>query len=140
MSHGLTVTRILLDAETGQLVTTPKLGQLLKIQLTLETPRVRRQIAVQDFLPAGLEPIDTALRTSGSHGDDQVAGYWSHRELHDERVTFFANYLSAGKHEASFLARATRAGTFVRPAPRAEAMYDPDVFGVGAIETVRVEP
>jgi uncharacterized protein YfaS (alpha-2-macroglobulin family) len=133
------VSRSLVDADTGKVVTAPRVGQLLRVKLHVVADETRRQIAVQDFLPAGLEPIDTALRISGTLAAKEThAWYWSHRELHDERVTFFANYLPAGSHDIGYLARATRAGTFVRPAMRAEAMYDPDVLGVGTAERMVV--
>lgn len=138
--RGLTVTRTLVDAETNQPVTAAKVGQLLRVKLSLETPTSRRQIALVDRLPAGLEPVDTALATSQSAGRDRRSWRWVHRELHDERVVFFANYLRGGKHKVSYLARASRAGQFVHPAARGEAMYDPDVFGVGPIARFQVHP
>jgi uncharacterized protein YfaS (alpha-2-macroglobulin family) len=138
--HGFSVKRSLRDADTDRVVADPKVGQLVWITLELTTPRARRQVALQDFLPAGFEAVDTALMTSETtkRAKDETGWYWSHRELHDERVTFFADALPKGTHRATYLARVTRAGAFIRPAPRAEAMYDPDVYGVGALERVRV--
>jgi uncharacterized protein YfaS (alpha-2-macroglobulin family) len=53
-------------------------------------------------------------------------------------VTHFADHLPSGTHTAEYLVRATRTGKFVHPAPSAEAMYEPDVFGHGAIDVVTV--
>jgi uncharacterized protein YfaS (alpha-2-macroglobulin family) len=138
-SEGLAVTRTLVDAETGAPVSSPRLGQLLRVRLTLRSTEAREQVALTDRLPAGLEPIDTRLATEQRRveagGDPWV---WQWRELHDERVAFFADYLPAGTTEAEYLARATRSGSFVRPAAGAEAMYDPSVHARGATERLEV--
>jgi uncharacterized protein YfaS (alpha-2-macroglobulin family) len=71
--------------------------------------------------------------------DDNVWGYgsweggwWSpfdHRELRDDRVVYFATRLWKGTYTATYVARATTPGVFVRPPAHAEEMYNPAVFG-----------
>ncbi len=59
-------------------------------------------------------------------------GYWSpfdHRELRDDRAVFAATVLWRGTYHASYVARATTPGTFVRPPAHAEEMYNPAVNG-----------
>jgi uncharacterized protein YfaS (alpha-2-macroglobulin family) len=147
VDHGFSVERELIDATTGKPVTNPTQGQLLRVRLTVKTSQHRAQVALIDRLPAGFEAVDTALATSARdpQGNDEATtkteygyGTWVWRELHDERVTHFADNLSSGVHTAEYLVRATRVGKFVRPAPSAEAMYEPDVFGHGGIEVVTV--
>ncbi len=138
--RGLTVVRSLVDAETNQTITEAKVGQLIRVNLTLISKPSRQQVALIDRVPAGLEPVDTSLATARQLSPEPHDWRWVHRELHDERVAFFANYLSGGTHNVSYLARASRPGQFVHPAPRAEAMYDPDVYGVGAVERFEVKP
>jgi alpha-2-macroglobulin len=140
VDRGFAVKRELFDAKTGKAVTTPVQGQLLRVRLTLTTKENRAQVALIDRLPAGFEAVDTALATSAADPDAKdSSGDWVWRELHDERVTHFADQLAAGTHTAEYLVRATRSGSFVRPAASAEAMYDPDVYGLGAIESVTVK-
>ena len=138
-SHGLSVARTMLDAETGAVVTSPRVGQLLRVRLSVTSTVAHQQIALTDRLPAGLEAVDTNLATEqrrvAAAGDDWT---WIWRELHDERVAYFADHLAAGTHTAEYLARATRSGDFVRPALSAEAMYDPAVHGIGVVERVSV--
>jgi uncharacterized protein YfaS (alpha-2-macroglobulin family) len=60
------------------------------------------------------------------------AGWWSpfdHREMRDEKVVYVATLLWPGTYSASYIARATTPGTFVRPPAHAEEMYNPAVFG-----------
>ena len=59
-------------------------------------------------------------------------GWWSpfdHRELRDDRVVYFATRLWKGSYSASYVARATTPGVFVRPPAHAEEMYNPAIFG-----------
>ncbi len=60
------------------------------------------------------------------------SGWWSpfdHREMRDDRVSWFATYLWAGTYTASYVARATTPGVFIRPPAHAEEMYNPSVQG-----------
>jgi hypothetical protein len=54
---------------------------------------------------------------------------WEHKELHDDRVTYFARMLWTGSYTASYIARATTAGSFVAPPAYAEEMYNPALQG-----------
>lgn len=54
---------------------------------------------------------------------------WEHRAVYDDKVVYFARKLWKGSYTASYLARATTAGTFVRPPAHAEEMYNPAVQG-----------
>jgi hypothetical protein len=59
-------------------------------------------------------------------------GWWSpfdHRELRDDRVAYVATYLWPGTYTATYVARATTPGVFVRPPAHAEEMYNPAVQG-----------
>ncbi|NQW03067.1 MAG: hypothetical protein HQ485_03480 [Acidobacteria bacterium] len=104
--------------------------------------------------PAGLEPIDGALRTTASDlgeqatrqsSDRNVFEWWrrgggDHIEKHDDRVVAFATRLSAGRHEISYLARATTSGTFETQGTWGEALYlyAPEITGRAAPTTVVV--
>jgi uncharacterized protein YfaS (alpha-2-macroglobulin family) len=60
------------------------------------------------------------------------SGWWSpfdHRELRDDRVSWVATYLWPGQYTATYIARATTPGVFVRPPAHAEEMYNPSVQG-----------
>jgi uncharacterized protein YfaS (alpha-2-macroglobulin family) len=60
------------------------------------------------------------------------AGWWSpfdYRELRDDRVVYFATRLWKGTYTATYVARATTPGVFVRPPTHAEEMYNPAIFG-----------
>jgi hypothetical protein len=124
-------------------------GDLVLVDLLLESAEPQEQIVVDDPLPAGLEPIDFALETSASSQDldrqappdpadaahprldygafRQVDGI--HREQHDDKVLTFIPHVDPGLYHFQYLARATTPGDFVVPPTRAQGMYSPDVHG-----------
>jgi len=130
--------------KAGQPVSEVSAGDLVKVTLTIKTPEVRRYVAVDDPLPAGLEPVTLDFATTarayaaalGTPTDTMDAWDYTptfnHIEQKDDRVTMFADYLDSGEHQHTYLARATTAGKFFGPAPRVHEMYHPDVAGQGA--------
>jgi uncharacterized protein YfaS (alpha-2-macroglobulin family) len=130
-------------------------GELVRVRLRITVPADRHFVVLDDALPAGLEAVDLSLRTAaevpgpGAARPDEGelteegregswsygswdAGWWSpfdHKELRDDRVVYFATVLWKGTYTASYIARATTPGVFVRPPAHAEEMYNPEVHG-----------
>lgn len=158
--HGIVVERWYERFEDGSPVTRVNEGDLVRVRLRITVPADREFVAVEDPLPAGLEPVDPSLRTTGTlapfttpqsvqaerDGDRNrdgpfwqavfygswTDGHWSpweYKELHDDRVTYFARMLWTGSYTASYVARATTAGSFVAPPAYAEEMYNPALQG-----------
>jgi uncharacterized protein YfaS (alpha-2-macroglobulin family) len=126
-------------------------GDLVRVTLTLSLPKERRYVAVTDALPAGVEAVDGWFRTTASDlakdasVQDNGTSYWwwdrggfDHIEKYDDRVTLFATRLDDGRHEFSYLVRATTAGTFRVPGTIAEEMYAPEVTGRTAPATIEI--
>jgi alpha-2-macroglobulin len=128
-----------------------KAGARVRIKLNMVNENRRYHVALVDPLPAGLEPMNPKLATTGplpkSPAQQQSRGrYWwwystwyEHQNLRDERVEAFASLLWEGNHEYEYIARATTPGNFVVPPPKAEEMYMPETFGRGASDRVIVE-
>jgi uncharacterized protein YfaS (alpha-2-macroglobulin family) len=142
-------------------------GSLVLVDLLVESAETRRQVVIDDPLPAGLEPIDTALDTAskartvqdevtiktpardraklGAVRPDALSGIGAafrtahtHREMHDDRVLTFIEELAPGMYHFRYLARATTPGHFVVPPTRVAAMYSPEVWGSTAAGTFEV--
>ncbi len=161
--RGIQVERWYESYEGGKPISEVAEGELVRVRLRITVPSERHFVILDDALPAGLEAVDLSLRTVGGVGpgaadsaafepaDDGSlpwvygswdAGWWSpfdHREMRDERVVFAATRLWAGSYTATYLARATTPGRFIRPPAHAEEMYNPAVFGEsdGGVFTVR---
>jgi uncharacterized protein YfaS (alpha-2-macroglobulin family) len=132
-------------------------GDLVRVRLRVTVPEERHFLVLDDALPAGLEAVDLSLRTTAtlpgpgaaSEQADEEGGEveeregwwwfgrwdsgwwtpWDHRELRDDRVVYVATLLWPGTYTASYVARATTPGVFVRPPAHAEEMYNPAVNG-----------
>lgn len=117
-----------------------KAGAKVRVHVTMVAPTRRYHVALTDPLPAGLEPMNPALATTGSLPNEAyttpVKGYWwwwgpwyQHQNLRDQRAEAFTTTLWAGVHEYTYYARATTPGRFVVPPAKAEEMYAPETFG-----------
>jgi uncharacterized protein YfaS (alpha-2-macroglobulin family) len=135
---------------TGQLVNEVGLSDVVQVRLTLTVPEDMQYFAVEDMLPAGLEPIDTSLKTSSvsaqspTLADTADTPYWwyfGQTSIRDDRVALFAAYLPRGTYQYTYLARATTPGVFQTLPASAYQMYAPEVFGrsAGAIFTVKAQ-
>ena len=130
-----------------------KAGDLVLVTLSFNLTKERRFVAVTDPLPAGFEPVEswfatTAASLANTQRDFEGQGTWmswwqrggfDHVERHDNRVTLFATRLSEGRHEFSYVARATTSGTFRTAPAHAEEMYEPEVFGRTRTDIVDVK-
>jgi uncharacterized protein YfaS (alpha-2-macroglobulin family) len=128
-----------------------KLGDVIRVDLTIIAPHDLYYVVLEDPLPAGAEAVDTGLATTSLlamdptlsrtsrvfFGGDEVYydypyywGWWrwySRSELRDEKVVLFADYLPKGTYEYSYTMRATLPGDYhVMPAVASE-FYFPEV-------------
>jgi uncharacterized protein YfaS (alpha-2-macroglobulin family) len=131
-----------------------KLGDVIRVDLTIIAPNDLYYVVVEDPLPAGAEAIDTGLATTsllamdptltrtsrifGDEGDDIVYDYpyywwwwrwYSRSELRDEKVVLFADYMPKGTYEYSYTMRATLPGDYHVIPTLATEFYFPEVFG-----------
>jgi uncharacterized protein YfaS (alpha-2-macroglobulin family) len=135
---------------TGNLISEAKLGDIVQVRLTLSVPENMPYFVAEDWLPAGLEPIDTSLKTSSAAAqgptlaDDNSAWpdwwYFSRTEIRDNRVVLLATNLPRGTYTYTYLARATTVGSFRALPATAYRMYDPEVFGRSAGAKFNVVP
>ncbi|HEY7373942.1 MAG TPA: MG2 domain-containing protein [Polyangia bacterium] len=138
----MTVRREYLDATTDAPIDAKKgvkVGSMVRVRVTLSSPELRNHLVIDDPLPAGLEPLNTKLVTSGGapkketrrgRGEPRDLDAWwnpSFRETRDDRVLVFVDNLQPGPVSFDYLARATTVGTFVVPGTSAEEMYQPEI-------------
>ena len=95
-------------------------GDLVEVELEIDSKNDYEYLVFEDMKPAGFEPVD--LR-SGYTGNDLGA----YVEYRDNRVVFFARALARGKHSVSYRMRAETPGRFSALPTRAWAMYAPEL-------------
>ena len=107
-------------------------GDLIEIELIIESRNDYESLIIEDWKAAGLEPVD--LR-SGYNGNELGAFV----EFRDERVVFFVYRLARGKHSVTYRLRAEIPGEFSALPARIEAMYAPELKGNSDEDKVKVE-
>ncbi len=154
LDRGIAVERWYETLDTRRPVTSVAEGEVVRVRLRVTVPEERSMVILDDPLPAGLEAVDLSLRTVSpfavllppeaeeTPAEESPAGAWyygswdsglwspfDHKEIRDDRVVHFARVLWKGRYSATYLARATTAGTFVAAPAHAEEMYNPGVHG-----------
>ncbi len=97
-----------------------KSGDLVEVELTIDSKNDYEYILLEDMKAAGFEPVDVR---SGYNGN-QLGAYM---ELRDDRVSLFVTRLARGKHSLSYRLRAEIPGSFSALPTRASAMYAPEL-------------
>ena len=128
-------------------------GDLVRVTLTITLPKERRYVAVSDPLAAGFEAVDSWFQSTAStlareastqSSDDSWQAWWRRGgfdfvDKYDDRVSIFATRLSEGRHEFSYLVRATTTGVFTAAGTWAEEMYAPEVNGRSAPVVITIK-
>jgi len=134
-----------------------KAGSSVKVKVHFEAPGARYHVAMADPIPAGAEPVNSALLGNRTDSVDQpwqnedapgeIAaprmwwyGQWyEHDNLRDHQAEAFTSLLTAGVYDYTYTIRATTPGHFTVPPPKVEEMYMSETFGRGQTETVIIE-
>ncbi len=99
-----------------------KSGDLVEVELEVDSKNDYEYIVLEDMKAAGFEPVEVR---SGYNGNDMGA----YVEFHDERVAFFVRWLTRGKHSVSYRLRAEVPGSFSALPTKISAMYAPELKG-----------
>ena len=99
---------------------TLKSGELIEVELIIDSKNDYEYLVFEDMKAAGFEPV--AVR-SGYTGNEMGA----YVEFRDQKVAFFVRRLARGKHSVSYRLRAEIPGKFSALPTRAYAMYAPEL-------------
>jgi hypothetical protein len=97
-----------------------KSGDLVEVELTLESKNDYEYLVFEDLKAAGFEPLEVR---SGYNGNEMGA----YVEYRDRKVCFFVHRLARGRHSLSYRLRAESPGKFSALPTRAYAMYAPEL-------------
>jgi uncharacterized protein YfaS (alpha-2-macroglobulin family) len=155
LSRGVTVEReYYLGSDRSAPITDARVGDVITVRVTLTLPQDVYFFVLESPIPAGTEPIDTSLLTTGTsslaslYADNREGRFWfynawafNHVELRDQETRLYADFLSRGTYVYSYQVRATLPGEFRTLPTQGYAFYQPDVFGRtdGAIFTIAAE-
>jgi uncharacterized protein YfaS (alpha-2-macroglobulin family) len=95
-------------------------GDLVEVELTVDSKNDYEYVVLEDMKGSGLEPVEVR---SGYNGNELGA----YVEFRDERVVLFARTLARGRHSVTYRLRAEIPGRFHILPTRASAMYAPEL-------------
>lgn len=132
-------------------------GEIVRVDLDVDAPTERHHVVLSDPLPGAFEAVNRNLATSAQTTPAEqpgvsilmfdggpwpnmsiVEGGFYHRETAFDAVRFFADDLPAGHYRVVYSAQVIAPGRFIAPAPTVKEIYQPDVFGRGVSQHLKV--
>jgi len=130
---GPSLSREYFDPVTGEPKTGYRVGDLIGVRLTMEVPEEMWYVTVEDPLPAGVEAVEGSLETESGQGRG------IHFEKREEKAALFIQRIEAGEHVYRYLVRATVPGRFRSMPALVYPVYEPNLWGRSASESLQVE-
>jgi uncharacterized protein YfaS (alpha-2-macroglobulin family) len=97
-----------------------KSGDMIEIELSLESKNDYEHIIIEDMKPSGFEPVEL----QSGYIPNALGAYV---EFRTEKVCFFVRSLARGSHSVSYRMRAETPGSHSALPAKAEAMYAPEI-------------
>ncbi len=124
-------------------VTEVRVGDEVRVEVSIVAPNNLYYVVVEDPLPAGAEVVDPNLATTGGNNQSGLLRYYDHpwywwwwnwysrSEFRDEKVVLFSDHLYQGSYLYTYTIRATLPGEFRVIPTTASEFYFPEVYGRG---------
>ncbi|MFW5857882.1 MAG: alpha-2-macroglobulin family protein, partial [Planctomycetota bacterium] len=107
-------------------------GDLLEVELVIESKNDYEYLVFEDWKAAGCEPV----RVRSGYTGNAMGAYV---EFRDEKVAFFVERLARGAHSVSYRLRAEVPGVYSALPARGYAMYAPELKGNSDEIKLRIE-
>jgi uncharacterized protein YfaS (alpha-2-macroglobulin family) len=95
---------------------------VVRVELTITVPRDMDYVLIEDPFPAGCEPRDAGDVEEADNWDY----WWCSTDTRDDRVAFFARYLTRGTHTIQYFLSATTPGKYHALPTIVQPMYEPE--------------
>jgi uncharacterized protein YfaS (alpha-2-macroglobulin family) len=112
---------------------TLKSGDLVEVELIIDSKNDYEYLVFEDMKAAGLEPVD--IRSGAAWGD----GLCSNVELRDQKVALFVDHLPQGTRVLRYRMRAEIPGKFHALPTNGYAMYAPEVRAISDEQRINVQ-
>lgn len=100
-----------------------KSGDLIEVEILIDSKNEYESLIIRDFKAAGMEPVETRS------GYRYESGMSSYVEFRDAAVCFFVERLPQGRSKLTYRLRAETPGLFSALPTKIEAMYAPELKG-----------
>ena len=123
------------DTKNSQPLEQAKVGDVVREHIEITVPVTRRDVTIEDFIPAGMEIVDTSLATEDktlSQTEPEVVGstLWpDHEEWKDDRAFLYNESLKPGTYTFDYMVRALVPGSYLELPAQISELYAPENFG-----------
>ncbi|BAQ59792.1 UPF0192 protein all5100 precursor [Geminocystis sp. NIES-3708] len=112
-----------------KLVTLP-VGNIFDLELEIITDHPVNHLIINDYLPAGLEAIDSNFQTSSNYFQAQEDSWQiNYQQIYKDKIVAYGDQLEAGVYHLHYLVRSVTKGTFEWPGAEVHLQYAPEEFG-----------
>jgi uncharacterized protein YfaS (alpha-2-macroglobulin family) len=115
-----------------------QVGDTLAVRLTVSGSEWK-YLMVEDPIPAGTEFIEKDNLYRLTQKPSWWNSWYTRREFHDDRATFFQTYFSRGAMEYVYLLKVVNPGVFRVSPAKVEPMYQPNYFATSDPLTLEVK-
>gem|GEM_PF-1050372 len=113
-------------------ITSTKLGNTIVAEIELVLDRPRSNIAIRDFIPAGMEIVNAQFETTSQQDTEFLSDrMFDIEEARSDHMYLFSEYLSAGRYTYRFLLKANYAGEYQSKPVHAELPQTQEIWGRG---------
>ncbi len=123
------------DIQNKTPLTSVKTGDVFKAHIEIAVPNTRRFVAIEDYIPAGLEIINMDLATEQKalkFTEKEITNrvlYPDFKEIRDDRYFIYKENLTPGVYEFDYYVRALVKGDYLKLPTIVSEMYTPENFG-----------
>ena len=111
-----------------------KVGDRIRVRLTITAKQDTEYVLIEDAFPAGCEVTERGdISEAGEWGE-----WWSSVDVRDDRAAFFARSVTAGTHTIEYNLRPQTPGTYHALPTLVQAMYAPEKRAFSNEATVEV--
>lgn len=138
-SHGLQIKREYIS-ERGE-GSNLAVGDEVLVRLTISGLVAQENYGfIHDYLPAGMIPINKALKSEGDIGDSSRSYHYNwHQETTLDGMIISMRRIQPGERAYEYHARVVNPGTYYAPPATVSLMYAPEVYARTGVEKVRIE-
>jgi len=157
VDSGMTIRRRYLDEHGKPLdVARVRSGDLVQVELTMQSGIPIDYVVIEDLLPAGLEienprlarnaadvavkPVNKVRHNGEDVAEEKPAFHTIRADMRDDRLILVGNLNVAGSGTYLYTARAVTPGHYVLPPTKAECMYDSGINSLWGAGTFDVLP
>jgi uncharacterized protein YfaS (alpha-2-macroglobulin family) len=126
-------------AESGEPASHFRVGDLIRVRVSIEFVDDASYVVVEDVVPSGMETVDFRPRAT-VFGEGRDVQFELTGDLRDGQVTFYRTGLPSGVYDYTYLVRAAIAGKFRVAPAEVMLMYEPAVWGRSGSHALRVDP